>query len=470
MNTPYDEWNSLSTFWLISCVLHAFILMMPIRGVPQRTVTFAAIELMDIGELTIAEATGTGQQPTSSHTESGRLTPSASQRKVSVTALRYEHDKASTHSKTVHTSTSTSTQPTPLSKTATGTVVAKRASGQERQPHRVASARSERPNFTSAMLGTLPRGKVIGEPPATVGTQALISPTRASEGSSKGADMPPSIGVALEPTRGGEGTSSGQLNEGITTTLAKGRQTSVSQTKVSPRVVSLPEPSANFGVGLASQIEAQGGYSIAGLERSRGARGGEAHTPSGESPDVTGGILKAQPQLGGSGSPAYAPSQSTRATNIAKGSPMLSDIIGSLSKTRKSNPNIAVRTPTHLEPISTEPQTKGYTGLIIDARGLKVERSMSPRIYDERGRAIYGPQFVPANFAIEKGVVYYHTTLEGALKDKRAGPQPLIIKAIGVRGTARQDVIVSQSDGETILRENAVGHFLERCNVIFIID
>ena len=456
MSTPHDEWNSLSTFWLISCVLHALILMMPIKGMLPRMTTATTIELTDIGELTIAEATGT-KQHASLHTEGRKLTPLPSQRKISATtlgreALRHDHSETSALSKPAYTSTKS----TLLSKTTMSTTA------EQEKPTHVASTGSKRPILTSAVLGTLPREGAVNESPVSVGTQTLISPARAPEGGSKGADVPPSIGVALEPTRSSESISGGQLNEGMTTTATKGRQTIVSQLKVSPKLLSLPKPSTSLGVGSVSSTEAQGGYSVVGLER---AKGGGTATHSGESPVVTGGNIRAQPQVGGSELPTYAPSQSTRATNIAKGSPMLFDIIGSLSK-----PNTTMRKPTHLEPISAEPRIKGYTGLIIDARGLKVERGMSPRIYDERGRAIYGPQFVPANFAIEKGVVYYHTTLEGALKDKRAGPQPLIIKAIGVRGTARQDVIVTYSDGEVILRENAVGHFLERCNVIFIID
>lgn len=118
-------------------------------------------------------------------------------------------------------------------------------------------------------------------------------------------------------------------------------------------------------------------------------------------------------------------------------------------------------------------QSQGYTGVVIDAQGYGLEPCMSPCIYDTNGRAIYGVTQIDVDFAINKGMVSYSRTMgEVSQGNTRAGYQPLIIKAVEVRGgpqsVNRVNVVVSVEDGNRILAANQKGHFLEDCRVVFV--
>jgi len=116
--------------------------------------------------------------------------------------------------------------------------------------------------------------------------------------------------------------------------------------------------------------------------------------------------------------------------------------------------------------------SNAYTGIIIDARGLGVESTYSPRIYDESGRIIYGNQYIDVDFAISKGMVgytrdndMYTSAVQG---QSRAGNRPLIIKAIKVVDNDC-NVVISNADAEALLSHNQVGNFLHNCAVVFAI-
>jgi len=118
-----------------------------------------------------------------------------------------------------------------------------------------------------------------------------------------------------------------------------------------------------------------------------------------------------------------------------------------------------------------------YTGLVIDARGMKIGRSMSPRIYDVKGREIYGPTILSReNHTLEEyivlGVVEYvrdnGTDLKEQLKSSRVGSKPLIVKAIGTQGEFNDNIVVSEEDGRLILKEDELSKFLEDMAVVIV--
>lgn len=118
-----------------------------------------------------------------------------------------------------------------------------------------------------------------------------------------------------------------------------------------------------------------------------------------------------------------------------------------------------------------------YTGLVIDARGKKISRSISPKIYDKKGREIYGVSiFNKEQHSIEEyvllGIVEYiryeGLDLDKAIKNSRAGSRSLIIKAVGTHGEFGDDIIVSEEDGNIIFRENETSKFLEDMAVVII--
>lgn len=329
--------------------------------------------------------------------------------------------------------------------------------------------------IAGTQVGMLPRGSAIHEAPLSGGASYGIGAKRAMSEASTQIDVPAlSEKPAKELKVGSENVSA------VSSAVGDVRKASGSAAKLPPAQLGAVavQPAARGAGGIGSVGgEVQGGYGVVALGRSRDSTSSSGSIGElGERPELAGGGKPTSPSSAAGADSDLPIGVARGAGGKGKSTPMVSELVGALAQVGEGggaasgSPRQLKPQPRIAEPIAKEPETKGYTGLIIDARGLKVERSMSPRVYDERGRSIYGPQMVPARFAIEKGVVYYYTTLEGAIKDPRAGPKPLIIKAVGVRGSANQDVIVTAADGETILRENEVGRFLQRCNVIFVID
>lgn len=112
-----------------------------------------------------------------------------------------------------------------------------------------------------------------------------------------------------------------------------------------------------------------------------------------------------------------------------------------------------------------------FTSLIIDARGCRVDRAMSPKIRKTDGSEVWGTISVLADYAIEDGVVGYATSMEMATKSSRWGGNPLVIKAVGrPAGGPTCDVVISDDDAKRAVAENGVSKFLDGCRVVFVVD
>lgn len=65
---------------------------------------------------------------------------------------------------------------------------------------------------------------------------------------------------------------------------------------------------------------------------------------------------------------------------------------------------------------------------------------------------------IDKDFAISKGMVEYYNDLHTATVNSRAGSNPLVVKAVSVRGGANSvnpvNVVVSVEDGDKILYAN----------------
>jgi hypothetical protein len=116
-----------------------------------------------------------------------------------------------------------------------------------------------------------------------------------------------------------------------------------------------------------------------------------------------------------------------------------------------------------------EERVQTYTSVIIDTRGLRVERSMAPKIRRSSGEEVWGTLNVDPDFVIEHGICVYARSLSEARSNKRAGQNPLIIRAIGRAGGAFNcDAVLSDEDADYLLR--AGQDFLKDCRVIFLVD
>ncbi|NLJ79587.1 MAG: hypothetical protein GX335_00975 [Firmicutes bacterium] len=117
-----------------------------------------------------------------------------------------------------------------------------------------------------------------------------------------------------------------------------------------------------------------------------------------------------------------------------------------------------------------------YTGLVVDAKGLPLEKGMSPRIYSQSGQLIYGGVLAPRDLVQEQGVVSYGRDLTPELLQRLRVSQddsyvfPLIIKAAGVVEPGRTGVYISEEDAQKILEAMVRYDFLARYAVIILLD
>lgn len=91
------------------------------------------------------------------------------------------------------------------------------------------------------------------------------------------------------------------------------------------------------------------------------------------------------------------------------------------------------------------------TGLVIDARGLKLMPALMPRVLDETGKPLYSVDSLSAEARKTTGVAAYVQTLEEARKSMKAGDKPLVIKAAKASGA---DVLLPQDEAKKLISMN----------------
>ncbi len=111
-----------------------------------------------------------------------------------------------------------------------------------------------------------------------------------------------------------------------------------------------------------------------------------------------------------------------------------------------------------------------FSGLIIDCSGLKIKPALSPKVYDEDGKEIYGSTYVSKEWAVKYGVVGYAKTVEGAAKLDRVGEKPGKIKALKASGENNTDIVIASKDAEDVRSAAKNLKFLSECRVVFIVD
>lgn len=116
-----------------------------------------------------------------------------------------------------------------------------------------------------------------------------------------------------------------------------------------------------------------------------------------------------------------------------------------------------------------------YTGLIVDARGLGLQRGMSPKVFSESGQLVYAGVAVSYGFLQEAGIASYGQELNPDLL-KRIQPDdtikvsPLVVKALALEGTTESSVTISDADAQAILDALNTYDFLAHYSVVFLID
>ena len=117
-----------------------------------------------------------------------------------------------------------------------------------------------------------------------------------------------------------------------------------------------------------------------------------------------------------------------------------------------------------------DPSSGDITGIIIDAKGLKVRPALAPKVIDKDGGIVYGPGDYSREYAVTQGVVGYSKTIESAKIDSRVKGNPLVIKATGVSGQNSTDVIIGNEDIKRVGSANTSYDVLNDCRVIILLD
>lgn len=108
------------------------------------------------------------------------------------------------------------------------------------------------------------------------------------------------------------------------------------------------------------------------------------------------------------------------------------------------------------------------TGVVIDARGLSLEYSVSPEIFDGAGGHLYGVADMTQFASSLRGPVVYVSDPADPVAAKRVGDAPIFVRAASVQN--RTDLLVEPA-GASALREAAKsGTFLREGSVVVVVS
>ncbi len=111
-----------------------------------------------------------------------------------------------------------------------------------------------------------------------------------------------------------------------------------------------------------------------------------------------------------------------------------------------------------------------YTGLVVDAKGLKARPAMSPKILDENGQEVYGSAFVSREYAVQQGMSGYAKDLAAAQSNQRVTDNPLTVKGLRAEGAGHSDVVISNADASRLRSASENLSFMKKCRVMIVVD
>jgi hypothetical protein len=121
-------------------------------------------------------------------------------------------------------------------------------------------------------------------------------------------------------------------------------------------------------------------------------------------------------------------------------------------------------------PLEVKPRGRAYTGLVVDARGTGLVPAMAPRILNEDGIEAYSQTYVQPAKLTDQGIVAYVPDMPSAEANPRVTNYPLVVKAVKIANSGRSDLVISNADAQTIHGVPEHFQFLEKGQVIIVID
>ena len=124
-----------------------------------------------------------------------------------------------------------------------------------------------------------------------------------------------------------------------------------------------------------------------------------------------------------------------------------------------------------IPPAGDRSHTKPYTGLVLDARGLKIQPALVPLVRDPDNEEVYGPAFVSREYVVQQGMALYLREITGIRAHPRVRFNPLIIKCLpGGETTPDTDLLISDQDAALLRSASESLAFLRECRVIIVVD
>ena len=111
-----------------------------------------------------------------------------------------------------------------------------------------------------------------------------------------------------------------------------------------------------------------------------------------------------------------------------------------------------------------------YTGMVVDARGIQARPAMSPRVFDEDGKEVYGSANVDREYAVQQGMSGYARDLTAAQSNQRVTANPVTIKALKTSGPGKSDLIISNADAQQVRASVENASFMKQCKVMIVLD
>jgi hypothetical protein len=118
-----------------------------------------------------------------------------------------------------------------------------------------------------------------------------------------------------------------------------------------------------------------------------------------------------------------------------------------------------------VQPAKPPDADKSNTGLVIDARGLKVVPSLMPRLLDDGGKAVYSIDFLSTDARKQSAVAAYVQSIDDAQKSQKAGEKPLVLKAAKATGA---DLQLAPEDAKKLAALNT--SFLADAKVVIVLN
>ena len=119
---------------------------------------------------------------------------------------------------------------------------------------------------------------------------------------------------------------------------------------------------------------------------------------------------------------------------------------------------------------SSSPEVLVYTGLVVDAQGLNVKQTMSPKLLMEDGRVAYGAEWVDPEVAQHQTVVGYVSGIPNATSHERVIAAPLVVKALRVDAANPSDLVISDADAQTLHLVPEHVAFLKKAKVLVVLQ